>query len=174
MAFGIDDALTSAAAGISLTDTIVSTIKKYRKRQLDYDFGQLIIAVQATTLKRIDEADLALTQFERMLVEKKVDLNLRLEDVVSNTPFWKPFEQHRMNQIQKRFNEFSDSIYSVGDDIAALARCRDQTYEMGSSVVETLSAKQSLHHSLLNAQSVKHSISILRNRLNDFKKALAA
>jgi hypothetical protein len=31
MAFGIDDALMAAAAGISLTDTCVQTIKKYRK-----------------------------------------------------------------------------------------------------------------------------------------------
>ncbi len=34
MAFGIDDVLMSAAAGISLTDTVVRTIEAYRKKKV--------------------------------------------------------------------------------------------------------------------------------------------
>lgn len=39
MAFGIDDALMAAAAGISLTDTIVKTIQSYRseRKQIDIE-----------------------------------------------------------------------------------------------------------------------------------------
>jgi hypothetical protein len=172
MAFGIDDALMTAAAGISLADTIVETIKKYRANKMDYDFEQLIGEARITLLKKIDDADLALTQFERTIVDKGIDTNMRLADIVAKTSFWKPFEQHRLSQIQKQLNAFSDSVYSTGDDIAALARCHEQTYEMGSSVVESIDTKHRLHSDLLNAKSLKEAITILRRRLGDYKKSL--
>jgi hypothetical protein len=131
MAFGIDDALTTAAAGISLTDTVVEIIKRYRKKDIDPDFEILLEEIRVSALKKIDEQDLALTQFERMLLEKHIDIGRRLSDVIAATPFWQPFEQRRLGQIRKQFNEFADSIYSAGDDIAALARCRGETEEMG-------------------------------------------
>ena len=174
MAFGIDDALATAATGINLADTIVETIKKYRSKKLDFDFEQLISEVKTTMLGRIDDADLALTQFERMLVEKKIDIGMPISDVIAKTSMWRPFEQHRLNQIRRRFNEFSDSAYSVGDDIAALARCREQTTEIGISVVQTIEAKHKLHSKLLNAHSLKEAIDLLRARLADYKKTLSS
>src|SRR5215831_9939907 len=99
MAFGIDDALMTAAAGISLTDTVVKTIEGYKRAHQTKDLELLLEEVRVTALRRIDEADLALTQFERMLVQKNVDIDKRLSDVVAATPFWHPFEQHRLNQI---------------------------------------------------------------------------
>jgi hypothetical protein len=62
MAFGIDDALMAAAAGISLTDTCVRTVKAYRKKGIHIDIELLIEEVRVTALQRIDEADLALAQ----------------------------------------------------------------------------------------------------------------
>ena len=71
MAFGIDDALATAAAGINLTDTVVKTIKEYKIRGQDIDIEQLIEEVRLTALHKLDEADFALARFERTLVEKK-------------------------------------------------------------------------------------------------------
>ena len=60
MAFGIDDALMTAAASINLTDTCVQTIKAYRKKDINLDIERLIEEVRVTALQRIDEADLSL------------------------------------------------------------------------------------------------------------------
>jgi len=174
MAFGIDDALMTAAAGISLTDTIVETIKKYRAKKIDYDFEQLIGEVKVSMLKRIDDADFALMQFERMLVDRGVDLNMSLADVIAKTSFWKPWEQRRLAQIRETLNNFSNTVYASGDDIAALARCKDQIREMGMSIVQTINSKHQLHQNLLNAKSLKEAIEILRNRLADYKNTLAS
>ncbi len=174
MAFGIDDALTTAAAGISLTDTIVQTITRYRQEKQDYDLELLLEEVRITALRRINDADLALKQFEEMLEAKGVDPNRRLEDIIAGTSIWKPFEQHRLTQIQKRFREFSDSIYCGIDDIAALARCRDRTKELGSAVVDSTKTKRELQMNLMGAKSLKDAIALLRNQLDKHKAALTA
>ena len=57
MAFGIDDVLMTAAAGISLTDTVVRTIEAYRTKGIPLDIELLIEEVRITALQRIDEAD---------------------------------------------------------------------------------------------------------------------
>ena len=115
-----------------------------------------------------------LNQFERMLVEKGIKIDHRLSDVIAETPFWKRFEQRQLTQIRQRFNEFSDSIYSAGDDIAALARCRDDTKPMGISVVESSKDKHELHMKLLNAGSLREAIDLLRQQLVKYKAALSA
>lgn len=173
MAFGIDDALTTAAAGISLTDTIVEIIKRYRQKDVDADFEILLEEVRVSALKKIDDADLALSQFERMLLDENIDIGKRLSDVIAATPFWKPVQQRQLGQLRKRFNEFADSIYSSGDDIAALARCRNQTKEMGLSVVESTGAKHELHAKLLGAKSLREAINLLRSQLARYKAILA-
>jgi hypothetical protein len=127
-----------------------------------------------TALKRVDEADLALNQFERTLMDKKIDLNRHLSDVIAETPFWQPFEQHRLRQIQKRFHEFSDSIYCACDDIAALVRCHKQTQDMGIAIVESTKAKHELSIALLNAPSLRCAIELLRSRLAEHKAALGS
>jgi hypothetical protein len=172
MAFGIDDALTTAAAGISLTDTIVEIIKRYNKKDLDADFEVLLEEVRVSAIKKIDEADMALSQFERMLLDRSVDINQRLSDVIAATPFWNAMEQRKLSQIRQRFNEFADSIYSAGDDIAALARCRNDKKEMGISVVESTRDKHRLHMELLNAKSFKEAIELLRSQLAKYKATL--
>jgi len=74
MALGIDDALNAAAAGISLTDTVVRTVKAYHKKGVQLDIERLIDEVRITALQRLDEADQSLAQLERTLKEKGVDL----------------------------------------------------------------------------------------------------
>ena len=69
MAFGIDDALAAAAAAINLTDTVVETIKRCKREKKDQDLELLIEEIRITALKRIDDADLALVQFERLLTD---------------------------------------------------------------------------------------------------------
>jgi hypothetical protein len=172
MAFGIDDALAAAAAGINLTDTVVKTVKAYRKKGVELDIELLIEEVRVTALQRIDEADKALTQLERTLVEKNVDLNLTLQDVIARTPWWRPGEAHRLKRIRQSFNALADATYSAVDDIASLVRCRDQTKEMGMAVVESAKAKHELNSQLLNAKSVKAAIDLLRAELLRHKDAL--
>lgn len=171
MAFGIDDALMVAAAGISLTDTCVQTIKGYRKKGVHLDIERLIEEVRVTALQRIDEADLALVQLERTMSDKGV-LDKTLRQAIMGTPFWQPFEAHRLKRIRGSFNSLSDAIYGATDDIASLVRCRNQTTEMGDAVVESAQAKQELHAKLLGAKSVQEAISILRSELARHKKAL--
>ena len=172
MAFGIDDALATAAAGISLTDTVVKTVKAYRKRGLEIDIEQLIEEVRITALQRIDEADSALTQFERTLMEKDVDLNQSLQELISSTPIWRPFEEHRLKRFRRSFNALADATYNATDDIAALLRCRDQTGDMGIAVVESAKHKHELHAQLLEARTFKDSINLLRSALLRHKEAL--
>jgi hypothetical protein len=129
----------------------------------------LLEEVRVIALKRIDDADLALTQCERMLGDKGVSLDKRLSDGIAATPFRKPFEQRQLSQIRKRFNEFSDTIYSAGDDIAALARCREKTRDMGISVVDSAKDKHELHMNLLNAASLREAIGLLRQQLVKYK-----
>ena len=172
MAFGIDDALTTAAAGISLADTVVQTVKAYRKKGVHLDIERLIEEVRITALQRLDEADLALTQLERTLVEKGVNLDMTLQQAIASTSWWRPDEAHRLKRIRRSFNTLADATYSAADDIASLVRCRDQTKEMGIAVVDSAKAKHELNSRLLNAKSVKAAIDLLRNELVRHKKAL--
>lgn len=170
MAFGIDDALNAATAGVKLTNTVVEIVKRYKKEKVGLDLELLLQEIKLTAVKRIDDADLALTQFERMLLERNINIDVRLAVVIAETPFWRPFEQHKLSQIRKRFCEFSDSIYSACDDIAALVRCHNDTQGMGEAVVE--SAKHELHLELMNAKSLREAIYLLRTKLADHKKSL--
>lgn len=172
MAFGIDDALMTAAAGISLTDTCVQVVEKYRKKGVHLDIERLIEEVRVTALQRIDEADLALAQLERTLVEKGVKLDRTLMEAISATKFWQPFEAHRLKRIRRSFNTLADATYSAVDDIASLVRCREQTFEMGVAVVESAKAKHELHSRLLAAKSVQEAIDLLRSELTRHKRAL--
>lgn len=172
MAFGIDDALIAAAAGISLTDTCVQTVKAYRKKGIHLDIEKLIEEVRITAMQRIDEADLALVQLERTLIEKGVDTTKTLQVAISTTRFWHPFEAHRLKRSRASFNALADATYSATDDIASLVRCRDQTGEMGGAVVDSAKAKHEMHTRLLNAKSVKEAIALLRSELTRHKASL--
>src|SRR5437016_6379192 len=120
MAFGIDDVLMTAAAGISLTDTVVRTIEAYRTKGIPLDIELLIEEVRITALQRIDEADEALNQLERTLSERGVDPNMTLLDTISATSIWHPFESHRLKRIRRSFNALADAAYGAVDDIASL------------------------------------------------------
>jgi hypothetical protein len=172
MAFGIDDSLMAAAAAISLTDTCVKTVKAYRKKGLHIDIELLIEEVRVTALQRIDEADLALVQLERTLVERKVRMDRTLQEAISETGFFNPFEAHRLKRIRSGFNALADATYSATDDIASLVRCRNQTSEMGAAIVESANAKHELNRRLLDAKSIGETIGLLRNELSLQKKAL--
>jgi hypothetical protein len=177
MAFGIDDALTAAAAGITLTDTVVRTIESYREKGQHLDIELLIEEVRITALQRIDDADEALTQLRRTLTEQKVDLNRTLQETIAGTSFWRPFEAHRLKRIRRSFNALADAAYSAVDDIAfddiaSLVRCRDNTKPMGLSVVESAKTKHDLQLRLLNAKSVNEAIDLLQHELTRQKKIL--
>lgn len=174
MAFGIDDALTAAAAGISLTDTVVKTIKSYQKKGDLLDIEQLIEEVRVTALVKLDEADRALVQLRRTLQEKKVDTSKTLREVIDATPWWRPDEEYRLKRIRQSFNALADATYDATDDISALARCRNQTKEMGIAVVDSARAKHELNRRLLEAKSVDAAIELLRTELTRHKQALTS
>jgi hypothetical protein len=172
MAFGIDDVFTALVGAVKLTDTIVAIVREHRKNKQPIDLEQLLQEVRATALGRINEADLALTRFERTLIEKNVDIDRRLVDIISDTPFWQAFEQHRLTQIQKTFNAMSDALYSAGDDIAALVRCRGETGAMGAAIVGSAHAKHELSEKVLYSP-LGEAIKLLRQRLVEHKAALS-
>lgn len=172
MAFGIDDALSAAAAGLNLTDTIAQTVQDYRKKKKPADLELLLEQVRLTALERLDAADVALTKFERMLKDKGISTDNHLTDVIAETPFWKPWEQHNLSQIQKAFNCLWDSIYAASDDVAALVRCREDTGVMGMAVVESAKRKHQFNKKLLESPSLKKSLSLLRDKLMELKTAL--
>jgi hypothetical protein len=172
MALGIDDALSAAAAGINLTETLVETVKAYRKKGGQIDIELLIEEVRVTALQRLDEADLALAQFERTLKEKGVDLDQSLQAVINSTPWWRPYEGHRLKRIRCSFNALADATYGACDDIAALVKCRDQTKEMGNAIADSAKVKHDLHSRVINAKSVRVAIDLLRSELVRQKAAL--
>jgi len=172
MAFGIDDALAAAAAGISLTDTCVQTIKEYRKKKVDLDIERLIEEVRVTALQRIDEADRALAQLERTLVEKGTPMDKTLQEAIEETGFWHPFEAHRLKRIRSSFNALADATYNATDDIASLVRCRNQTQQMGLAVAQSAKTKHALQARLLHSKSVTEAIGLLRDELIRHKTAL--
>lgn len=174
MALGIDDALMTAASSISLADTLMDVIKKYRREKKDLDIEMLIEEVRITALKRIDDADLALVRFQRTIIDRGINIDKTISDVVKDTTFWRPFEQYRLTQLQKNFNSLSDSIYSAADDIAALVRCRDYTGPMSEAVVESISRKGEFVRAVINAPSLKEAIELLRAQLESYKKSLTA
>src|SRR5438132_12253349 len=172
MAFGIDDALMTAAAGISLTDTVVRTREAYRDEGKDLEIELLIEEVRITALERMDDADQALAQLRRTLTERKVDLDKTLEETIAGTGFWRPFEAHRLKRIRRSFNALADAAYSAVDDIASLVRCRENTQPMGISVVESAKTKHDLHIRLLHAKSINEAIDLLQEELTRQKKIL--
>jgi hypothetical protein len=172
MAVGIDDILSAAAAGINLADTAIKTIVAYRRKGADFDIERLIEEVRITALQRIDEADLALTQLERTLIDKGVNMADTLQESISSTPWWRPDEAHRLKRIKRSFDVLADATYSAVDDIAALARCKDQTTVMGTAVIESARQKHNLNSQLSNAKSVKSAIDILREQLIRHKEVL--
>lgn len=172
MAFGIDDGIAAAAAAINLTSTMVDVVKKYRKDP-NLDIELLIEQVRVEALKRIDQADSALADFETLLKQKGVDLNMDLDEVIASTSFFNAIEQMKLRRFRKSLQALSDGIYDAADDISALVRCKDQTRKFGEAVVETAPLKHMFLQSILNAKSLSQKISILRKELLRHKKMLA-
>ena len=79
---------------------------------------------------------------------------------------------HELKRIRRSFNMLADATYSASGDIAALVRCKGQTKEMGTAVVQSAGSKHELHAQLLNAKSVSDAIDILRTKLKLHKEAL--
>lgn len=173
MAFGIDDALAVARSGVTLGDTIVEIVKRHRKKKDDYDVEMLIEEVRIDALRKIDQADFALTQLERLLLEKKVNIDRSVLDVIAETPFWQPFEQHRLAKIRDQLNALGDGLYKAGDDIAAILRCRDRTGEMGRAIVESSKSKYVFNQELLKAPTIRKAIALLRDKLAEHKAVLS-
>lgn len=173
MAFGIDDILMTAAAGISLADTCVEVVKRHRKDGSHVDIELLVEEVRVTALQRIDEADLALAQFQRTLKDRKIDTSKTLQECIDATSRWRPFESHRLRRIKRSFDALADATYSATDDIASLLRCMDKTTDFGAAVSQSALRKHKLYTGLLQATSVQDAIDLLRSELVAQKKALA-
>jgi len=173
MAFGIDDFLATTAAGVNLADTLVRTIQNNSGGKNPGDVEDLIAEVKIAAISHINDAQLALNKFERTLMERGVDLNRPLHEIINDTPFWRPFENFRLSQAKRSIDYFSDSVYRSCDDIAALLRCTGETQGMGAAIVESNSAKREFSQRILNARSVKETIELLRDQLDRQKVTLS-
>ena len=94
----------------------------------------LIEEVRVTALRHIDEADFALAQFERTLLERHVDISKTLQQCIDATPMWRAWESHRLKRFRRSFNALADAAYGATDDIASLLRCMDKTGDFGKAV----------------------------------------
>jgi hypothetical protein len=172
MAIGIDDVLTLAKSALGPLGTIVETINAIKRKNPDKDIEQLIREAETSLVRRLAEAELALAQFERTLVEKGVNLDKPLGQVIAETAWWEPFEAYRMKNIRGEFHSLEDTAYNSVDDVAALLRCKGKTALMGEAVVQTAEAKHKFHKSMLEAPSVKAAIEILRKQFAEQRAAL--
>ena len=172
MAFGIDDTLTTAAAGISLADTIVSVIKNYRGGSEDIDIETLIDQVRIEAMRRINVADGALAAFENLIHEKNVDIDLSMIEAIKNTSMWNWRQRYVLKSINRQFSEFHKSVYDAIDDVAALVQCKGQTLNFGSAVAESARRKSHFQEHFLSARTLREKINILRGELNELKISL--
>ncbi len=174
MAFGIDDFLIAAASGLKLSKTLTDTFAANRPKRGNNrsDLELLLEEVRLTALQRLDEADTALTQFERLLREKGVDLEKTLTQVIGSTTWFQCHQAHCLKRFRRSFNTLADAAYESCDDIAALVRCRRETQLMGPSVVNSAASKHQFSSALLAAKSLKEAISLLREELDRQKKEL--
>jgi hypothetical protein len=174
MAFGIDDALEAAAAGLKLSNTLVEIVNANRKeKDSNSDLELLIEEVRITALQRINEADLSLKQLDDLLHDKGVDQNKTLSEVINKTSWFRWYEAHRLKRIRRSFNSLADAAYESCDDVAALVRCRDRTGTTGTAVAIASTSKHAFNSALLSAKSVKDAIALLRAELDRQKKALS-
>lgn len=175
MAFGIDDFLMTAAAGVNLSDTLVRTIRNNTQNNSlkAGDLEALVQEVKANAIGNINDAHAALNKFERMLKEREVDLSQPLHEIVRKTPFWRPVEAFRLSTAKRAFDHFGENVYRSCDDIAALLRCSGKFEGMGTAVVESSKVKHEFQQRFVNAASVADSIQMLREELDRQKSALS-
>jgi hypothetical protein len=172
MTIGIDQAVTIAAGTAKAADTLSKIVKRYEKHKGNSELAALLVAVKQTAMARIDEADQALTQLERTLREKGIDMSKPLSESIENIPFWRPVESYRLSQLKKRFDASTDSISSSIDDIAALVRCTEETTDLQHAAIESLRAKRDFDQKMLNSKSIAESIDLVREEITRQKTSL--
>jgi hypothetical protein len=172
MTIGVDQAVTLAVGTVQAADTLSKIVKRYEKKKGNSELAALLVAVKQTAMARIDEADQALTQLERTLRDKHIDMSKPLSESIENIPFWRPFESYQLSQLKKRFDASTDSISSSIDDIAALARCNEDTDDIQNAALESLRAKRDFDQKMLNSKSIAESIDLLRQEITKQKISL--
>jgi len=83
-------------------------------------------------------------ELEDALAGQIVDTSRTLDQVVAETPFWRPFQADSPNSIRRSFNACTDATYDTTDDIASLVRCRDQMGKMRGAIAESRKIKYRL------------------------------
>lgn len=172
MAFGIDDVLATAASGINLCDTLVRIVKSNAKNSKSLEVEALLFEVRAEAVKKINEAQIALNEFERTLTDRGIPLDNSLRDIIRETSFWRPYERFKLSQIKRDLDHFGDCVFRSSDDIAALMRCVGDVEKTGLAVIESSEAKHEFNQRLLYSQSVSETLEILRNKLTEQKTTL--
>jgi hypothetical protein len=172
MPYGIAELLSIATGTVKAADTLTTIVKRYQKKQSNSELAALLQAVKQTAVTRVEEADQALTQFERALKDKGIDMSTSLAEAIDKTPLWRPFEIYQLRQLKKRFDASTDSIGSSIDDIDALVRCQENTSDMRQALVESLKAKREFEQRMLNSSSIKESIEILREEIEKQRLSL--
>ena len=169
---GIGEALSIATGTVKAAETLTTIVKRYQQQKGNAELAALLQAIRQTAVTRVEEADQALTQFERTLKDRGVDTSTSLAEAIDKTPFWQPVEIYQLKQLKKRFDASTDSIGSSIDDIDALVRCQDNTSDMRQALIESLKAKREFEQRMLNSASIKESIEILREEIRKQRLSL--
>jgi hypothetical protein len=167
MAFGIDDVLTTATTAINLGDTLVKVMKGNFHGHAE--MRSLISEVREELYTRLEEAHVALNRFERTLVDRNVDLSLSLQDVIAQTPFWRPFESYRIGRCKRALDNMADTIFRSTEDITSLARCLSDTDSAGRAIVDSASTRNEFQRKFISANSVQEKIDLVRDQLDILK-----
>jgi hypothetical protein len=166
------EVLKAVTTALNLTDTVVQTVRSYRNDADDLSFTLLIEQVRVETLKGLDEADRTLRDFERVLDDSGINMDMTLEDVIGLTPWWRPDQAYRLKRMRSTFNNLADAAYDASDDIAALARCRNYAGLTHAPAREHLDSARAFQQQLQDTTSLRGQIDLLRTKLDNYKATL--
>ena len=166
MAFLVDDLLATAAAGINLSDTLVRVVRNNSRVKGPGEIEALLTEVRIEAVSRIDDAHSALNRFEQLLIEKGVDLDRGLNEIIAETPFWNVPENYKLNRAKKSLDSFADSTFRAFNDIAALVRCLGVTEPTGRAAVESAGVKHDFNRAFVLSETVGEKIGLLRRQLD--------
>ncbi len=169
--YGVLELLSAATATAKAADAVAKVAERYRQRQ-NVEIETLLTSVRTEAIARINEADFALTEFERALTEKGIDFSKTLATTIRENPSWSPAEWFHLRQLKWRLEGFTKSIGNSIDDIAALARCKDDAKDIAEAEIESFDAARNFGQSINSATSVKDAIALLRDELRKQRTAL--
>jgi len=171
--YGVLELLSAATATAKAADAVAKVAERYRQRP-NTEIEALLTSVKTQAVARINEADNALSEFDRALNDRGIDLSKTLATAIRENRSWSPVDWFYMRQLKWRLEGLTKSIGNSIDDIAALARCLDDNpKDITEAEIEAFDAARSFSQSITSATSVTQAIALLRAELRKQRIALA-